>query len=307
MTAKISEAQVFCLLLLSRLAAEFIFPAAGGMGLGNLLAILLTELGRFVIALPIIIYAFKGNAFYAAIKRKNTVWGWTAAIIAAILLLGYAVRTALSTAVLVQRTLLIGSGLLLTAGLLGIFAAYGVFKGAEALARSGVLFLIGAAAVTLVVFLADIPFMRFDEYSMGEIHTQTLIADIWERAMRGGEYLVFAALLPYIRRENTKRTAGKTVLLYALIGTGMVLCIAFFAGIVLGEFMGLAEFPYTAAASLSDIALFKRLDGFFAAVWSLCGAFRCSLMIFCAYSIIAELVPHRKSAPNGLQNGEEAA
>lgn len=304
MTAKISAAQVFCLMLLSKLAAEFVFPSAGGFGAGNLTAILLTEAGRFVVALPIIIYSFKGNSFYAAIKRKNKLWGSISAIAAALILLVFAARSALSTAVLVQRTLLIGSGLFLTAGLLVIFAAYGVFKGAEALARAGVLFLIGAGAVTIAVILADIPFMRFDDYSLGGIRADTLVTDIRERAMRGGEYLIFAALMPYIRSDGGKGSAaGKTVLLFAIIGTAAVLCLALFASVVLGEFMGLAEFPYTAAASLSDIALFKRLDGLFSAVWALCGAFRCSLMAFGAYAVIAETFPRGKRA----RGGEEAA
>ena len=302
MNSKISAAQVFCLLLLSRLSAEFVFPSSGGLGADNLLAVFLTEAGRFVIALPIVIFAFKGNSFYAAIKQKNKLWGWISAIAAALILLGFAVRSALSTAVLVQRTLLIGSGLYLAAGLLAIYAAYGVFKGAEALARAGVLFLIGAGAVTLVVILADIPFMRFYEYSLGVIHTETLAANVWERSMRGGEYLIFAAFMPYIRSEKPK-AAGTTVLAYAGVSLAAILCLTLFAGIVLGEFMGLAEFPYTAAASLSDIALLKRLDGFFAAVWSLCGAFRCSVMIFGAYAIMAEVIPRGKTA----QSGEEAA
>ncbi|MGN0649775.1 MAG: hypothetical protein ACI4KM_05005 [Oscillospiraceae bacterium] len=303
MKGKISAAQVFCLLLLSRLAAEFVYPSSGGMGADNLLAALLTEIGRFLAALPIIIFSFGGDSFYAAIKRKNRLWGWISAIAAALLLLGFAVRSALSTAVMAQRTLLFGSGLYLTAGLLAIYAAYGAFKGAEALARAGVLFLIGAGAVTLVVILADIPFMRFDEYSLGVIRTDALAGNIWERARRGGEYLIFAAFLPYIRRENTKSAAGRTVLAFAGISAAAVLCLTLFAGIVLGEFMGLAEFPYTALASMSDIALFKRLDGFFAAVWSLCGAYRCAVMIFGAYAIMAQVIPHGKPA----HSAEEAA
>lgn len=302
MNGKISSAQTFCLLLLTRLTTEFVFPSSGGLGADCLLAILLTEVGRFAVALPIIIYAFKGSSFYAAIKRKNAVWGWISAVGAALILLWFAVRTALSTAVLVQRTLLAGAGVILIAVLLAVYAAYGAVKGAEALARAGVLFLIGAGAVTLIVFLADIPLMRIDEYALGEVHFDTLISEITSRSMRGGEYLIFAAFLPRIAGSKAL-SAGKTLLLFSGISTAAVLCIALFAGIVLGEFMGLAEFPYTAAASLSDIALFKRLDGFFAAVWALCGAFRCSVMVYGAYAIISEVVPRG----SGAKSGENAA
>ena len=50
----------------------------------------------------------------------------------------------------------------------------------------------------------------------------------------------------------------------------------------------MTEYPLAAAASLSDIVLFKRLDGITGAVWTLAAAFRCGMMLFSAFSILGE-------------------
>ncbi|MCI5578136.1 MAG: hypothetical protein MR364_01365, partial [Oscillospiraceae bacterium] len=57
----------------------------------------------------------------------------------------------------------------------------------------------------------------------------------------------------------------------------------------LREMYGQCEFPFTAAASLSDISLFKRLDGFAAAVWLLCAAFRVGAMLLSAKMALTEV------------------
>ncbi|MGN1119509.1 MAG: hypothetical protein ACI4Q4_04070, partial [Oscillospiraceae bacterium] len=71
-SAKISAPQLFCLLMLSRLSAEIVYPRCGaGYGGETMLAIIIAELVRFVLGLPVIIYTFKGEFFYRAVWRKN--------------------------------------------------------------------------------------------------------------------------------------------------------------------------------------------------------------------------------------------
>ena len=57
----------------------------------------------------------------------------------------------------------------------------------------------------------------------------------------------------------------------------------------LPKFYGLVEFPFTAAASMADIVLLKRLDAVSAAAWTLCAAMRTALLVFCAWKAL--LVP----------------
>lgn len=288
---KISAPQLFCILLLMRISAELVYPTSGGFGGTGLAAALTAELIRFLLALPVLVYSFKGRAFYAAIWRKNRFFGWVAAVGAAFLLGGFTARTVTYSAEFAQRILLPGMpGLLLALLLLG-FAVYAAVKGAEALARAGVLFLAAAAAVTLLMMLADIPYMRFDR-ELPQWTTELFVSDLFERLTRSGEYLVFAALLPYVRvsRDSGSGTrSGAAGLWFALAGTLSAVLLCAFFGAVLGEYQTMTEYPLAAAASLSDIVLFKRLDGLACAVWLLAAAFRCGMMLFSAFSILGEL------------------
>ncbi len=301
---QISAAQLFCMLMLSRLSAEITFPLSGkGYGGETLLALVIAEVIRFLLALPLIIYSAKGNNFYRSAYRKNKVIGWASAVTAFLLLAGAAVKSLFHTAVFAQRSLLPkGSPVVLTLIVAG-FALYAAIMGAEALARSGTLFLIAAAIITVAVMLADIPYMKFEAMDFSRSQYGGLIGDIIERLLRGGDYLVFAALLPFVapKKEKRKLNACGASLFFALFSTlaGVLLC-AFYC-LTLREFYGMTEYPFYAAASLSDIALLKRLDGFGAALWALCAAFRTGLMLFAAWRVVTE--PIRNARGNAVSGG----
>ena len=158
---KISAAQLFCILLLMRVSSELAYPSKGGFGGSGLAAALTAEAVRFLIALPVLIYACKGGGFYAAVWRKNRFLGWVAAVGAALLLAGFVVRTAVYASGFVRRNMLLKTPQLLIALLMAAFAVYAAVKGGEALARAGVLFLWAAGIVTVLLILADIPYMDF--------------------------------------------------------------------------------------------------------------------------------------------------
>lgn len=288
---QISAAQLFCMLLLSRLSAEIAFPLSGtGYGGETLMALVIAEVIRFLLALPLIIYSAKGNNFYRSACRKNKFIGWASAVIAFLLLAGAAVKSLFHTAVFAQRSLLPnGSPVVLTLIVAG-FALYAAIMGAEALARSGTFFLVAAAIITAAVMLADIPYMKFEAMDFSRSQYNGLIKDIIERLLRGGDYLVFAALLPFVapKKEKRRLNACGASLFFALFSTlaGVLLC-AFYC-LTLREFYGMTEYPFFAAASLSDIALLKRLDGGGAALWTLCAAYRTALMLFSAWNILME-------------------
>lgn len=302
---RISASQLFCILILMRVTAELVYPTTAGFGGTGLASVLTAEVIRFLLALPVLIYSFRGREFYAAIWRKNRLCGWACAIGAALLLALFVVRTVVYSAQFIQRNMLMRTPALLLALLVAGFAAYAAVKGCEALARSGVLFLSAAALISLLVVIADIPYIDITR-KLPEWNTPLFISDLYERLIRSGEYLVFAGLLPYVRTDGKNAAgthsgaagmwfAGASVVCSALI------CVFFSS--VLGEFFGMAEYPAAAAASLSDIILFKRLDGLTCAVWSLCAAFRAGVMIFSAISIVWECV---KCGQKRAQSGKES-
>lgn len=294
---KISAAQLFCILLLMRVSAELVYPSRGGFGGTGLAAALTAEIARFLIALPVLIYACKGSGFYAAAWRKNRFLGWVTALGAALLLAWFVARTAVYAAGFVHRNMLLKTPEFLIIVLLAGFAAYAAVKGGEALARAGVLFLWAAGIVTVLLILADIPYMEFDR-ELPEWSTALFITDVIERFCRSGEYLVFAALLPYVRVEtrSDRRKLGAAGFCFA---GAAVLCSGLFCvffGAVLGEYYSMSEYPIAAAGSLADIILFKRLDGAACAVWSLAAAFRMGVMAFAAISVVGEVAKCRDSA-----------
>ncbi len=287
---KISAGQLFCILLLMRISAELVYPTEGSFGGTGLAAALTAEAIRFLIALPVLIYSFKGRSFYAAIWRKNRFWGWISAVGAALLLGFFTARTVFYSSRFAQRILLTDSPAPILALLLLGFAVYAAVKGAEALARSGVIFLAVAAAVTLTVILADIPYMDFGR-ELPEWTSGLFLTDLVERLTRSGEYLVFAALLPYVRESGGSAAgthSGAAGLWFAIAGALAAVILCVFFGAVLGEYGSMTEYPLAAAASLSDIVLLKRLDGLACAVWLLAAAFRSGIMIFSAFSVVGE-------------------
>lgn len=288
----ISTSQLFCVLLLCRLSAEIVYPqtisGADTATAGEaILALIAAEIVRFVLALPIIIYSFKGMNIHRAVYRKSKFFGWCGALFAALLLVGAALRTLFNSSQFTVKNLLNGGTNWMIFAISAVFAVYAAISGAEALARSGAIFLIAAALISVTVILADIPYMSTEGLSArGDF--STLPGDAAERVLRGGDYLIFAALLPYVNRKKSS-SAGLTGMMFAVISLLCSLVITVTSCLVLRDMYGMCEYPHIAAASLADIAFFKRLDGAAAAVWTLCAAFRSGVLLFAASSAITEV------------------
>jgi len=276
------------MLFLCRLSAEIVYPrTAAGTAWEGVIALVIAELVRFVLALPVIIYSFKGTNVHRAVYKKNRFFGWCGALFAALLLVAAALRTLFNSSQFAVKNLLNGGTMWIIFAISAIFAVYAAITGVEALARSGAIFLIAAALITLAVILADIPYMQTDGFSArGDF--SALLGDTFERVIRGGDYLIFAALLPYVSKKN-KSSSGKTALWFAAASLFGGLLITVTSCLILRDMYGLCEFPHIAAASLADIAFFKRLDGASAAVWTLCAAFRSGVMLFAAGSAVVEV------------------
>lgn len=288
---KISTSQLFCMLLVSRLSSEIVYPrTASGTPLEAILALIISEAVRFMLALPLIIYSFGGSNIHRSVYNRNKAFGWLGAVFAALLLAAAALRTMFNLSQFAVKSLLPGGVMWIVFALAAIFAVYSALMGTEALARAGAIFLIAAAVVTITVAVADIPFINarsFDslfDYGGGS----SLIRDIIERVMRGGDYLIFAAMLPYVSHER-KSELGRTAVLFGLCSTVAALIICGVNCLVLREMYGQTEYPFLATASLSDISLFKRLDGFAAAIWSLCAAYRSGVLLLSAEHALVEV------------------
>lgn len=286
---KISSAQLFCVMLLSRLTMDVIAPPpVSESPVEALCVIAVTEMVRLAIASPLIFYSFRRDNVHRSIYRKNKALGWISAVFACILLVGAAAKTLFHGTDFAYKNLLVSGTAWVVFAAAAAFALYAVYMGVEAVARAGVLFLIAAAIITAAVFLADIPYMQISPM-WGKSGFGTFFKDVLRCFSNGGEYLVFAALLPYVNRENPS-SAGNAVLWFALLSAVVSVGMCAMNYLILREMYPLAEYPFIASASLADIALFKRLDGLCAAVWELCAAFRTGLMLLAAVCVMISVV-----------------
>lgn len=295
---KISAPQLFCILILSRLSAEIVYPRTqSGAAVEAISALVITELARFAVALPLIIYSFHGSNFHRAVTRKNRFFGWCGGLFSALLLLGSSFRTLFYTSEFTVKNLLIG-GIMWSVFIISlIFAVYAAVMGVEALGRAAALILAAAALITVTVILADIPYMRPAAITGGGDFDEFL-GELTERFLRGGDYLLFAALLPYVNKKNSA-SSGKCVLMFALFSTLTAAVICIVSCLVLRELYAGTQYPFIAAASLSDIAFFKRLDGAAAAMWMLCAVFRSGVMLLSAGKVLSEVWNAAKISENG--------
>ncbi|MCH5203450.1 MAG: hypothetical protein J1F03_01820 [Oscillospiraceae bacterium] len=284
---KISPQQLFCVLILSRMAIEITSPNTSSSPKEAILSIILSELLRFLLALPLIIFSFKHDNFHRHVYNKNKAMGWISACFGALLLIGTALKTLFHTIGFAEKNLPISISPWLIFAAAAIFAIYAAFMGIEAISRSGVLFLVAAGIITAIVFIADIPYYQSSDVWNITDNT-TLLSDTFSRFFNGGEYLLFAAFLPYVNKKHTD-SSGKTAMYFMLFGIIIPIALCIFNFLVLREFYGLSEYPSAACASLSDIALFKRLDGIFSAIWALCSSLRCGMMLLSAVLVFIAL------------------
>ncbi len=293
---KISVSQLFCILILSRLSAEIVFPnRPSDNAIASVISLAVSEAVMLVLALPVIVYSFYGEDFWGAICRKSRFLGWALALCGALILASGSLLTMFYSAEFSVKNLLIGGSILVLLVLSAIFAVYAAIMGVEALARAGVIFLVGAVLVTVTVILADIPYM---EISASDIAFGGKLGidrdEVISRLMRGGDYLVFSALLPFVNRRK-QSSVWKCGLLFALFSTIAALLLCVVSVLVLREMFGISEYPFISAASLSDIAFFKRLDGAASAIWVLAAVFRSGLMLLSAWKIIERVYAASKS------------
>ncbi len=282
---KISAGQLFCIMLLSRLTMDVISPPPAPNGPASALAVIaVTEIVRLAVASPLIFFSFRKDNFYRQIYSKNKALGWISAVLAAVLLIGAGAKSLFHGADFAEKNLLVGGTTWLVLAAAIIFTFYAAYMGVEALARAGVLFLIAAGIITAVVFLADVPYMEISPM-WRKSDFGNFFEDVVRCFLNGGEYLVFAALLPYVSTEK-RLSAGYAVLWFALASAVMSTLICAGNYLVLREMYPLAEYPFIASASLADIAMFKRLDGLAAAVWELCAAFRSGLFLLAAVCVV---------------------
>lgn len=287
---RISTSQLFCLLILTRIAGEIVYPRTiSDSTFANAFAVAAAEVIQLLLALPAIIYSFHGENFYGAVHRKNRFFGWVTALTAALLMIISAAAAVFCSSEFAIKNLLNHSSMWVIAVLSAAFAVYTAFMGAEAAARAGSLFLVVAGVLTLAVVLADIEYYRLPPVDLVfQTELKSFVADVIRCMGRSGDYLIFTALLPLTARKKSS-SVGKCGLLFGLTAIITTAGLEVACRLVLRDMYGTVEYPFIAAASLADVIFFKRIDGWTSAVWVLCCAFRAGVFLLCAKQAVSSV------------------
>ncbi len=167
-----------------------------------------------------------------------------------------------------------------------IACAFAVWKGIQATARSGVIF-----AAVFVGFLILVSISTWDMFNTKWLYPNlidrkdTFWGEVAEQIGSNSEIIYFSVLAEHIS-EKSQRTVYWYVPAVMLILELMYLLEI----LLLGPFVGSANFPFFTVSALSNIVLFQRLDGIDVAVWTLMCIVKISLAMLCVRTTFDRLI-----------------
>ena len=266
---KISYIQLAVLFAASRLFSEAMnFPLTTVQyGMQRFTVILTAYAILFVQYIPLICLSAKypGKSAVGIIIDKNKVLGWVYAILLTVSVLIASISSMCRMKFYASSTIFGQAPEYLLIILPLIACAFAVWKGIQATARSGVIF-----AAVFVGFLILVAISTWDMFNTKWLYPNlidrkdTFWGEVAEQIGSNSEIIYFSVLAEHIS-EKSQRTVYWYVPAVMLILELMYLLEI----LLLGPFVGSANFPFFTVSALSNIVLFQRLDGIDVAVWTL--------------------------------------
>ncbi|MCM1055132.1 MAG: spore germination protein [Bacteroides sp.] len=290
---KISYVQLAVLLVASRLFSEAMsFPLANTeYGMQRFTVILTAYLILFVQYIPLIYISkkYSGESAFGLLADRFKILGL---IYAAVLTLSVLISSLSSMCRMkfYASSTIFGQApdyLLIILPLLA--CAFTVFKGAQAAARSGVIF--AAVFVAFLILISVSTWSLFDPkwlYPSFIDSESGFWAEVWEQVGSNSEIIFFAVLTEHVSEKSQRAVYWYVPAVMLLLELMHLLEM-----LVLGPFLGSANFPFFTVSALSNIVLFQRLDGIDVAVWTLMCIVKISLAMLCIRTIFNRLAGER--------------
>ena len=237
---------------------------------------------------------FKGDSPITCAFRRNKAFGVAVGVILAVTLTATAVQTVISIQHYITDTLL--NNILTISGIAVLVAVsvYGALKGLSAVTRSSVF---AAVVFGLLIFLIGVT--MWDKVNPDFIYPAFIedgryfVKCTLSEISMNNEILIFAVITDEIRSKP-----HKTVLYYLPLLLVILEFLNLIYNLILGPYMSKVEYPLYIIASLSDIVIFRRLDGIDAIVWLMCGIIKTALIIYCVgriYSVCSKRPDTKKA------------
>ena len=287
---KISSGQLAALLVLSRMFAEATrFPLSpSDYNMQRFTAVFAAKIILVLMYIPIILFARKnpGESVISAAVRKNKTLAWTVGVLFILFILVSEIITMCKLQFYASSTIFSEAPTVLLVVLLELVCGYAVFKGVQAIARTGVV-----VAAVLAVFITAVGFSVW-QYAAFTFLYPVLVEDggsfVNEVILQLGlnvELLIVPVLIGEVRSRPQQ-----AVYWYIPVILILIELMHFLGTVVLGPYLSQVDFPFFLLSALSDIGLFQRLDGIDVAVWILACIIKRAMFTLCIKIIVTKLL-----------------
>lgn len=269
---KISSAQLFCLLLISRGVLSIASGAFSGAG--NIQSSSIAAIAAGIISIIISI-----PALYAANGGREILRSGFGRVVSGIyaLYFFYAICITLTIfTVMRAETADARISFIILPLLMIITAVYGAYKGIEAISRTGALILFAVASAFLLLCLSLFPKSSMLNLApAGALQINDIIS---ETVIMLGEQSCIPALI--FLYPNIKGSVKKTVILWIFVVFLCIGSLSLFIASILGDYAQSQPFPVYSWARLASFGVVQRLDSVFSAIWTAGVFIRLSLLFW---------------------------
>lgn len=286
---KISAFQFFSLLYLSRTLTTVTYVPAYTAELAATDTVF-QMLFRFVLGIITMIPVYlvyrnkRDENIIALARRRSPVFAKVLTVIYTLMFFYFTVETVARLDVFAGTIVFPETNVRYVLIFVSLICCYGAYLGIEALGRSAVMSFI--LVVPALIFVAAMLIKRVDLLNFSPLLYEG-ITPVLKTALNalGGtvEYSMMAIALP---RVTGKVKQGFFIWIAARVFTGAALFFLVFS--VMGNFTDTQFFPMHTLASLSEFAMFDRLDAIITGVWILCAFLKIAFLLYLQVIIIRD-------------------
>lgn len=286
---KISYIQLAVLLTASRLFSEAVnFPLSNSEYGMQRFAVIFTACAVFFVQYIPLIYLTKkypGESAASIIIDRCRPLGWIYGILISAAVLISALSSVCRHRFYASSTIFGEAPPTVLILFLLLACGFGLWKGIQGTARSGVIFagIFVAFLILMAVSVWELCEPKWLYLALIE-DSEKFIKEVLEQIGSNSEIMFFAVLA-----EHVEEKAHRTIIWYVPVLTVILLLMFMLEMLVLGPFLGSASFPFFTVSSLSNIVLFQRLDGIDVAVWTLMCIIKITLVLLCIRTVFDRL------------------
>jgi hypothetical protein len=290
---KISYFQLAAIMIVSTL---FTFtselPSIADHSMGRFISLLIFTAVMSLLYIPLILSSSRGES--ALMGVGNPFLKWFFAVIIVIRLLYIALLTAMQLEFRITCTAMPYLSPIFYTSIIFAAALYGTLKGIQACAR------VAPVSLAIYVFLIFVvSFLVWSRVEVTRLYTPFASSGIFPNALydviSNDEIFFFAILCGYVRDNQGKGLAYKSVMFYLPIALTAGLWINFIYNSVLGRLLNYTACQMYTISSFSSFNVIERMDGFFISAAVIGGLLKITVSFICMRAVFAILFNDHKS------------